>query len=384
MGTAYRAWDNARGVPVVIKMPQAQVLRNPAARERFRREVRIMAAFRHPDIVPVIEDGSDDRLGPYVALQLLPGGCLHDRHARSADGVRKPMAPHTLRSWLPAVARALDHLHSKRVAHRDVKPTNIFFDAQSKAYLGDFGIAKVLADSDQLQLESGLTVGIAPGTLPYMPPEAFTSGSIDPTKGDQYALGMCVYEWLNGRLPFAGDAAKVMQQILTGDIPPLIRCRPNFPLATSLAVSHALRSDPNDRFSSCEQFSETVLSTVGPLEQKSGEYILLCPACTKLIRVFHGLSGLTCRCPECQARLRVSSNFDALWHASEASPAGRPTAECEDHESTEYETAASSMDSVLHPKEKRRLGRNKHGANAVFWLAVGAAVGLMLFWRLIF
>jgi serine/threonine protein kinase len=357
MGTAYRAWDSHRGVPVVIKWPQPHILQNPVARERFQREVRIMAALSHPDIVPVFDHGEESRVGPYIVLRFLPGGCLRDRHATSSGGVRKPMAAATLRSWLPGIASALDYLHSRNVVHRDVKPTNIFFDAHSKAYLGDFGIAKVFADSDGLLHESSLTNDLPPGTLPYMPPEAFSTGDHDTTKGDQYALAMCVYEWLVGRLPFSGSQATVISQIIANDIPPLSRHRSSLPLGISLAVGHALQRDPAERFESCTRFSEAVLREVGLLEKSAGEYVLLCPGCDMLIRIFHGLSGRTCRCPKCKVRLHVSRDVDSLWLADEEKPLGAGDSDRQRTNrsdgpagrSTEYETYSDSSAFRLLP-----------------------------------
>jgi serine/threonine protein kinase len=378
MGTAYRAWDSHRGVPVVIKWPQPHILRNPAARERFQREVRIMAAFSHPDIVPLIDHGEEERVGPYIVLRFLPGGCLRDRHAISSDGARKPMAAVTLRSWLPIMAAALDHLHSRNVVHRDVKPTNIFFDAHSKAYLGDFGIAKVLADADGLLHESSLTNDIPPGTLAYMPPEAFSTGDHDTTKGDQYALAMCVYEWLVGRLPFSGSQVTILSQIIANEISPLSRYRRSLPLGISLAVGHALQRNPSDRFESCTRFADAVLREVGPLEKATGEYILLCPGCDMLIRVFHGLSGLTCRCSKCSARLRVSRDVDALWLADEERPLGAGGSRREDPNrsdgsggrSTEYEDDSDTSDCRLRPRQGiGGIGR---------WLTAAVIVGVFV------
>ena len=386
MGRAYRAWDSHRGVPVVIKWPQRHILRNPVARERFQREVRIMAAFSHPDIVPVIDHGEEERAGPYIVLRFLPGGCLRDRHATSPSGGRKPMAAATLRSWLPSMASAIDHLHSRNVVHRDVKPTNIFFDAYSKAYLGDFGIAKVLAESDGLLHESSLTNDVQPGTLAYMPPEAFATRDHDTTKGDQYALAMCVYEWLAGRLPFSGGQATVISQIVANDILPLCRHRRTLPLGISLAVGHAIQRDPAERFKSCTQFSEAVLRDVGPLEKTAGEYTLLCPECDMLIRVFHGLRGLTCRCPKCNARLRVSRDVDALWLADEEKPLGAGGSERHRTNrsdgpagrSTEYETYSDS--SGFHSRPQQGFGSRGRRLTAVVILcAIAIAIISALF-----
>jgi serine/threonine protein kinase len=74
-----------------------------------------------------------------------------------------------LHLWLPAVADALDFVHTSGVVHRDVKPANIFFDAFWGAFLGDFGIAKIVAESDAFDREATLTAtSMGVGTPDYM------------------------------------------------------------------------------------------------------------------------------------------------------------------------------------------------------------------------
>ena len=83
-------------------------------------------------------------------------------------------SPSTLHLWLPAVAAALDYVHANGVVHRDVKPDNVFFDAFWSAYVGDFGIAKVVGESELMQKEQTLTgTTMMVGTQAYMAPELF-------------------------------------------------------------------------------------------------------------------------------------------------------------------------------------------------------------------
>jgi serine/threonine-protein kinase len=185
MGTAYRAWDEQGGLPVVVKIPKRVFLEDPKFAERFQREIRLLQGLSHPQIVPIVDLGEHEGV-PFVVMRFLPGGALSNRRLRDDNGMPRPNPPAMLHLWLPAVAEALDFVHSRGVVHRDVKPANIFFDAFWGAYLGDFGIAKVVEESDAFDKELTLTathMGI--GTQEYMAPEQFTPKAVVDGRADQ-------------------------------------------------------------------------------------------------------------------------------------------------------------------------------------------------------
>ena len=151
MGITYRAWDTQAGVPVVVKMPQREIWRDREMMARFSREIEAMRAVLHESIVPITDSGADEGC-PFVAMRFLPGGSLAEYRRRDDEGraIRNP--PGMLHFWLPGVAAALDHIHSKGMLHRDVKPGNVFLDGFLQPFLGDFGIAKVVDESGGLEI----------------------------------------------------------------------------------------------------------------------------------------------------------------------------------------------------------------------------------------
>jgi serine/threonine protein kinase len=305
-GEAFRAWDRENGVPVVLKRPLAKHLQRPDVLERFDREITRLLELSHPSIVPIIHHGHDVAGLPYLAMRFLPAGSLADR--------KKPHPISFLHRWLPSVAAALDHVHSRGVVHRDVKPANIFFDTESRAYLGDFGIAKVIDDDLAEESEHSLTsTGGEIGTYPYMGPEFFRKPRVLSGAYDQYALAVSVYEMICGRRPFSGDSGQLIVAHVTQAPPDPRKFSPDLPLSLSAALTKALSKKPTDRFQTCIDFADAALEDVSPVSRDESVRRFLCPGCHRLVKVPKELSGRSCRCPDCSARLRVSEKLDALW-----------------------------------------------------------------------
>jgi serine/threonine-protein kinase len=321
MAVTYRAWDPVAGRPVVIKRP----LRNdPPLRERFRREVRLYQQLTHKHIVPIHGAGEHDGW-PYVAMRFLPGGTLADRRLQDADRKPLPNPSGMLHLWLPAVAEALDHAHATGVVHRDVKPANVFFDAFWNPCLGDFGIAKKVAESGLPDEDQDLTktqMGI--GTLDYMPPEQFKFGRPIDGRADQYALAVMVYEIVAGVRPFrgAGEMAALIAAVLHEPPPSLAIACPGVPPTLFTAVHRGLAKNPEDRFPSCRAFAAAALAGVAPLEGEPEVARLLCPRCGAMLVLPLAAGGRTGNCPKCRRAMAVARDLGGLWLLEEAPPPG--------------------------------------------------------------
>ena len=305
-GEAFRAWDSDHGVPVVLKRPLKKHLQRPDVLARFDREINRLLELTHPHIVPIIAHGHDSNGLPYLAMRFLPAGSLADR--------KKPHPFSFLHRWLPSVAAALDHVHAHGIVHRDVKPANIFFDTESQAYLGDFGIAKVIDEDLAQESEHSLTsTGGEIGTYPYMGPEFFHKPRVLSGAYDQYALAVSVYEMICGRRPFSGDSGQLVVAHVTQAPPDVRRFSPDAPASLCGAIMRALSKKPSERFGTCAEFAEAALQDISVVSRDESVRRFLCPGCHKLVKVPTELSGRNCRCPDCSARLRVSEKLDALW-----------------------------------------------------------------------
>ena len=191
MAAVYEAHDPSLDRRVALKVLPAEFLHDPAFAERFGQEARVAAKLEHPHIVPIHAYGIEGGR-PWMAMRLVTGGSLAERVRRS------PLSPGETAAVLRDVAAALDYAHARGVVHRDVKPANVLLDQAGRAYLADFGIARMLEGSSV-----ATATGIIQGTPSYMAPEQAMGAKVD-RLADVYALGVVAFECLTGRVPYTG------------------------------------------------------------------------------------------------------------------------------------------------------------------------------------
>ena len=211
--------------PVVIKVLDP-VIAAATGSERFRREVRIAATLSHPYILGLIDSGEAAELLYYV-MPFVEGETLRARLER--DG-RLPLDQAL--PLLRDIAEALAYAHSRHVVHRDLKPENVFIGAEH-AYLMDFGVAKLIADTNP---RVHLTLrGHAIGTPAYMAPEQRSDSVATDERTDVYAWGLLAHEMLAGTTPRTGTTKGQRLTI------------PNVPAWMCQLVSDTLVTDPSGR-----------------------------------------------------------------------------------------------------------------------------------------
>jgi len=376
MGVTYRAWDTQAGVPVVVKMPQREVWRDREMMARFIREIESMRAVLHESIVPITDSGDDEGC-PFVAMRFLPGGSLADYRRRDEAGTPLRNPPGMLHLWLPGVAAALDHIHSKGMLHRDVKPGNVFLDGFLTPFLGDFGIAKVVDESGGLSKEQTLTATkMAVGTPEYMAPELFKPQSRPDGRVDQYALAVTVYEMLCGEKPFKGSNAHIIVEHSSLPVPPLERRCPGLPRTACEAVHRALAKKPEDRFATCGEFTAAVLADLPPLKSEADTVRLLCPSCKNILKLPRAAAGKSGRCPRCRSAIDVAADLASLWLESEERGGG-PAAPVTWAAPDPSEKTALSGDAAL-ATGNASWPWSRAAAAACLGLVVGLLIGLAI------
>ncbi|HZR44540.1 MAG TPA: protein kinase [Ktedonobacteraceae bacterium] len=228
------------GTQAAIKVLNAQ-LGNDL--DWFLKEARTIARLVHPNIVRVLEFGVEPNNNtPFLVMDYAPKGTLRQRHSR---GTFLPVP--TVVSYAKQVAEALQYAHDEKLVHRDVKPENMLLGKNDEVLLSDFGIALMAQTAREPSLQD------VAGTLAYTAPEQIQG---QPRRAsDQYSLGIVVYEWLAGELPFKGSLTEVIAQQLTVTPPPLLTKRPTLSPAIEQVVLTALEKDPDKRFGSVRAFA---------------------------------------------------------------------------------------------------------------------------------
>ena len=203
VGAVYRAESPDIKEPVAIKLLHPTVAHDENIVDRFQREITIMERLSHPHIVRNYGGGIMD--GQYFyAMQLLDHGTLKD-HLRQHG----PMNWQQTAAFTAQIASALQHAHNHGIIHRDLKASNLFFDAEGQLILGDFGIARDTHEADVTN--DGITVG----TYAYMSPEQICADKQISWKADLYSLGCVMVEMLTGKPPFSGmNFAQIWDQHL--------------------------------------------------------------------------------------------------------------------------------------------------------------------------
>ena len=237
MASVYKAHDRLLERNVALKILDERYVDDEEYVERFRREARAAAQLSHPNIVTVIDRGSDDSR-QYIVFEYVEGETLKDLINRSG-----PLPVRHALELALQVARGLAFAHQFGLVHRDVKPQNVLLNGDGQAKVTDFGIAR------SLDVEHGVTqTGTVLGTSNYIAPEQASGERVD-QQSDIYSLGVVVYELLTGEVPFTGDNFVAVAMKHMSEPPPPVRDRrPDVPARLAAAIDRTLAKDPADRF----------------------------------------------------------------------------------------------------------------------------------------
>jgi hypothetical protein len=257
MSRVFVALEHALNRTVVVKVLKPD-LAAEVNRDRFRREIMVVAQLHHPHVVPVLAAGEHRDLLWYT-MPFVEGESL-----REALRNGRTMSPREVTRVLHDVVDALDYAHTRGVIHRDIKPGNILRH-RMHSLVTDFGVAKALSAA---MPHSGTTsAGIAIGTPSYMAPEQLAADPKADHRMDLYAVGLLAYELLTGVQPFAESSPQAtMAAQLTRMPTPLATVRPDLSPQLSALIMRLLAKNPDERPASAAAALEELESFSTPPE----------------------------------------------------------------------------------------------------------------------
>ncbi len=239
MADVWLADDTHLQRQVALKVLHGRFAQDKEFIERFRREAEAAAGLQHPNVVAVFDRGEVDGTY-YIAMQYLEGASLKEL----IDG---GLSPEQAVGLIRQVLEAARFAHRHGIVHRDLKPQNVIVDADGKATVTDFGIARA-GVSEITQ------AGSVMGTPHYLSPEQAQGFEVTAVS-DLYSVGVMLYEALTGRVPFEADSAVAVAMKQVSQIPQRpSSINPQVSPALDAVVMRALEKEPGQRFQSADAF----------------------------------------------------------------------------------------------------------------------------------
>ncbi|MFI0978082.1 protein kinase [Streptomyces sp. NPDC021093] len=265
MASVYLAYDSALDRQVALKTLHAEMGREAAFRERFRREAQAVAKLSHTNIVSVFDTGEDELGGmqmPYIVMEYVEGQPLGSVLAADVQQYGAMPADKALKITSDVLA-ALETSHEMGLVHRDIKPGNVMMTKRGVVKVMDFGIARAMQSGVTSMTQTGMVVG----TPQYLSPEQALGRGVD-ARSDLYSVGIMLFQLLTGRLPFEADSALALAyaQVQEEPVAPSSINR-TIPPAVDALVARALKKNPNERFPSAAAMADEctrVLAAVQP------------------------------------------------------------------------------------------------------------------------
>lgn len=259
MAHVFRAANTVIGRTVAIKILRPEHATNAETVERFLREAQTANLVRHPNVIDVIDFGTDSDGTCFIVQELLEGETLFAYAARW-NGI---LPVSELRDLLGPVLSAVGEAHALGIVHRDLKPENVFLSGQRGRRVPkvlDFGISK-LPGKDMT------AAGMMLGTPAYMAPELAKSSKLADPRTDVWAIGAMLFELLTGRLPFEGDTVGAMFfAIMNVDAARLVDLRPDLPEALSNVIAKCMRRDPAERYSDARALETALMDALATIQ----------------------------------------------------------------------------------------------------------------------
>lgn len=218
MGTVYGAVHPHLKREVAVKVVKESRALDPAAKERFQREVLAAGKLHHPNIVQTFDASFEDGR-PFLVMELLHGVDLGEYVQRHGK-----LRPEVACDYVRQTALGLQHAHEAGIVHRDIKPSNLFLTDDGTVKVLDLGLAMLRDDAENPASfwekdasASKTATGHILGSPDFLSPEQALALKVD-NRSDIYSLGCTLYFLLHGDAPFSGEKYDMLPDKLAGHV----------------------------------------------------------------------------------------------------------------------------------------------------------------------
>ena len=305
MGTVYKAVQLSMDRIVALKVMRSELAKDQGFVERFLREARASGRISSPHVVACHDVGIDHGI-PYMSLELLEGGDAVRLMRKAGGRLDEGRALALLRDC----CIGLQAVHAAGLIHRDIKPHNIFIDADGRAKLADLGLARREDGDDRLTM-----TGQAMGSPAYMSPEQARGASDLDIRSDIHALGATVYHLLTGHPPYnAGSLFATVHAVINAPVPDPRGEAPGLSVGASALVRAMLAKEPGARPQTPEELLEHLDNLLDGSQQ------------TVSTAMFPGMARRRARWPWAVAALVVAGAGAWWWRAERPRQVVQPEA----------------------------------------------------------
>src|SRR6185295_13495075 len=270
-GAVYKATDTKLDRTVVIKVIPPELSAKQANLKRFEREAKLASSLDHPNICTIYDLDEVDGVH-FIAMQFVEG-----KNVRQLVAGR-PLELKTALLIGLQVADALAAAHNRGIIHRDIKSGNVMVTSSGQVKVLDFGLAKLLDDTEAATAgihRTELTeVGVPYGTATYAAPEQARGDRVD-KRADIFSTGVLLYEMLTGTWPFRGKTTIDVRHAVLHDAPvPVTELRKEpIPERLQQILDRCLAKEPRDRYQKIDELRDDLRGVLQELSssQASGQ-----------------------------------------------------------------------------------------------------------------